>query len=148
QVCPSGAKDSLGRDLVDIEDSPVGRREQTWPKGSPAFAEGPLEVERADYPIFGRPERQLHKRHGPLDLAPRRPIRLGSRKQPFRYWVIGRRVDRAALANLNRGEQIDERSGRCALGRSLLAGDEHAADLWIDGIEQQCQLQLVLADEG
>ena len=63
-------------DLVHIEDSPVGRREQTWPKGSPAFAEGSLEVERADYPIFGRPERQLHKRHGPLDLAP--VVRSGS----------------------------------------------------------------------
>ena len=60
-------------DLVHIEDSPVGRRENLAERLA-GLLQGLLEVERADGLIFGRPERQLHKRHWPLDLAPCRPM--------------------------------------------------------------------------
>ncbi len=45
-------------------------------------------------------------------------------------------------------QQRRQTAGDGGLSRSPLALDEHAADRRIDSGQQQCQLQVVLADDG
>ena len=53
-------------DLIDIENTTVGRREQTRLKGTFA-AQGFLQMQGAEQPIFGGAQRQLDEREGPED---------------------------------------------------------------------------------
>ena len=46
-------------DLVDVEHAAMGLREQTGLVGTDALGQRALEVERADEPVLGRPDRQL-----------------------------------------------------------------------------------------
>ena len=46
-------------DLVDVEHAAMGRGEQTGLVGTHALGQRALEVERADEPVLGRPDRQL-----------------------------------------------------------------------------------------
>ena len=50
-------------DLVDVEEAAVGLGQQPRLERLDPGAERPLQVEGADHPVLGRPERQIHHRH-------------------------------------------------------------------------------------
>ena len=107
-----------------------------------ARAQRAFEIERADYPVLRRAERQIDKGDGALGGALRcAGIRTRAR--------IGRRTAEAAA--FHGRDRRQDRGKRTRGGRftgPAIAEDHHASDGWIDGGEQQGLLHFVLCDDG
>ena len=105
-------------DLVDVEDAPVGGGQQPRPEAGAAFEEGALEVQGADDAVLGGADGQLDERR------------------------------RRAAAAGRTGHEGGQRPGGGRLPRPLLAPDEDAAELRVDGVEEEGELEVVLPDDG
>ena len=131
-------------DLVDVEHAAVGLGEQTGLVGAHTLGQRPLQVERADEPVLGRPDRQL-------DEPGRVPGRNGGRVRSVRAIGVGRSgvaLEPASRHDVKVGQQGGQRAHRGRLRRALLAPHEHAADARVHRVEQQGEPQVVVADHG
>src|SRR5439155_1526063 len=113
-----------------------------------ARAQGRLDIDGADDPIFGGVDGKLNDSHAP---GVHRQDSVLSQAQPaVRAQVVD--VGRVAavvtaLDHLVLGEQASEGPNRGGLAGALLAADEHTADRRHDGVQDQGQLHRVLADD-
>lgn len=95
----------------------MGGGEQTRLEGAYALAEGLLQVQRADHPVLGGADRQLHQPGGTrlgggTDRV--RPVRAGRVR-------LGRVATEAAAGDpTDRGQQRGEGPNGCGLGGPLL----------------------------
>ena len=62
--------------------------------------------------------------------------------------LVGIAAEAAVGDHLDLGQQRGQGAGRGGLGRAALAADQHAADLRIDGVQDQGALHALLADDG
>ena len=131
-------------DLVDVEHAPVRGGEQTGLHRAAAVGEDLLQVQRADQPVLGGPDRELHEPcRTPLDG------RVGA-ERAVRALLARLDVDPEAVtrAHGDLGQQRRERPDDGRLRRPLLPAHQHAADPGVDGREQQGQPQVRVADDG
>ncbi len=131
--------------LVDVQDAAVRRRQQPRLEGAPPLAQGALEVECAEDAVLGRPERQVDERHRRLGGA---ALGAGGAVRAVRPGGVGVAAERAALDRAQRRQQGAQGAGGGALGRPLLAADQHAAEARVDGAQQQRRLERILTDQG
>ena len=108
-----------------------------------------LEVQRTHHAILGGTERQIHhgNRHqaGFYGGGVGHCRAVGSAAAAVGVWIaaIAASGDRPHLRQESR-----ERADRSGLARPAIPEDQHAADRWVDGGDQQRQLDLVLTDDG
>jgi hypothetical protein len=112
-------------DLVDVEHAAVGVGEQPGLVGAHALGQGALQVERADQPVLGGPDRQLHQSRRPVLRRPGRGVRaVGA----GRVRIGGVAAEPAARDDGQRGQQRGQRPHRRRLGGALLPAHQHPAD--------------------
>ncbi len=130
--------------LVDVEHAPVCGGEQPRLVGLDALGERPLQVQRADDPVLGHPDRQLHQPGGPLGGGRTVSMRAVRALRVRRGRVAG---EAAALDRRDGGQQPGQRPHHGGLGGALLAAHQHPADLRRHRVEQQREAQVVHADD-
>ena len=133
-------------DLVDVQDAPVGRRNQ--PRLEVLFAglDGLLNVQRPYQPVLSSSYRQVND----ANLTRRRTAGISCLAAPLAN-LLGNAGLAAVGATGNHGNLWQQRRQRAdggALGRALLAPHQHAADAGVDGVKQQRALHRRLADDG
>jgi hypothetical protein len=140
-------------DFIDVEDAAVGLREQAGAEPASAFEERGFKVQRADDTVLGRAE-------GKLDECGMRSAECGMFGAAGVVGAVGVvgvvgvfgmfgmfgvfRVRSGAGWREERGEA----AGGGAFGRAAFAADEDAADARVDGVEQEREAEVVLADNG
>ncbi len=151
----SGIEENIGHvvveqvDLIDIEDAPVDRREDTRIDGHHSFTDRPLHVDGAHHPVFGRPEREIDDADPALLY-----VKVHTRDRSFgtgaAHATEACRIAtiRAAPDHINLGEHVGKRPDRSGFCSSFLTADEYSADTRVDGIEQECALHRLLADDS
>ena len=136
-------------DLVHVQQAAVGRRQHARLEVALAALDGLLDVQRADHAVLGGADRQVdeagaaggHRQHfAGLDARPAL-VAVGRRH-------VGVAAEVAVGHDLDFGQQEGQGAGRRALGRAALAADQHAADLRMDGVEDERSLHALLADDG
>ena len=132
-------------DFVDIENAPMGRRQQAGLECFATFAKCLFQVQSSQHAIFGGPQGQVDPRHRNFG---RRAMLERAAMRAFGPGRVGMAMERAAGHDLDRRTKRGQGAGRRAFGRSLLAANQHAADARIDSHQQQGGLQLVLAHQG
>ena len=135
-------------DLVDVKDVSVGFRQDARLEPLRARPQRSLDVDRADHPVLGCVDRQLHHAH-PALVGGQHAGRL---KAPAAVDAQGLAVGRiaaemAALDHIVLGQQPGQGPDSRGFARPLLAPDQHAADRRDDGIEDQGELHRLLADD-
>ncbi len=131
-------------DLVDVEDPAVRVGQQARLEGLHALGERPLDVEGADQPVLGCADGEFHHarrpgREGPRLVRAVRAARVG------RVRIAG---EPAPGDDVHLRHQGRQRTHRRALRGALLAAHQHTADGRGDGVQQQREPQVVLADNG
>ena len=119
--------------------------EQSGLVGGDAVAERALEVEGAGKPVLGSADRQLDEAgaaHVGLRVVRVRPVRAGR--------VGGGRVagEAAPGHRADPGQHRGERTHEGRLRGALLAAREHPADHRVDGVEDESEAQILLAEHG
>lgn len=112
-------------DLVDVEDAAVGGGEQPGLVRLHPVTERTLQIERAHHAVLGRADRQFDQRGRPVRG------RAGGRVRTVGAVRVGggRVAGEAAPAHHgDRRQQTGQRTHHSALGRALLAADQHPAD--------------------
>ena len=133
-------------DLVYVEKSAVGLREQARLERFLAARQRAFEIERADHAVLGRAERQVD--HGDrlqcgLEGAPRRGGADGAQaRRRRRIAMIG-----AADDGPHFGQKRGQRPHRRRFSGSPVAESEHAADRRIHGCDQEGRFHVFLSDD-
>ncbi len=133
--------------LVDIKDVAVGLGEHARLESTRALLQGRLEVDGPHHPVLGRVDRQLDHPHTSgrhRQLA--RPRPLPAVGAPV-LGVVRVAPEMTAFHHLLVRKQTCQRSHRRGLAGAFLAADEHAPDRRVDGVENQRELHLILADD-
>src|SRR5918995_721936 len=131
--------------LVHVQNAPVRRREQTRLEGLPPLRGRLLNNGPPPHPLRAGPPGRLDEPYRPrlsgrtLRVRTRRALGVGIRG----VTRIGTTGD-----DLDPRQQLGQRPYRGGLGRPLLTAHEHAPDLGRDGVDEQGQLQVVLAHDG
>src|SRR5919202_2235415 len=131
--------------LVHVKDAAVRRCQKTWLERLLARTQGPLDIEGSRKPVCARPHRQLHEPHRtPL---PGRALRMWPRRAPG---AEGLRIAgiRAADDHFYGWQEPRERPHGSGLRGPFLAAHQNTADLGRYGVEEQGELELLLADYG
>ena len=136
-------------DLVHVEDVAVGLGEHARLEALRPGAQGRLDVDSADDPVFGGVDGQLDDAHlprvgGQLPMLRIPEPAVGAERVTI-VWIA---AEVAALDDRVLGQQLRQRAHRGGLAGALLAADEHPADRGHDGVEDQRQLHRLLADDG
>ena len=132
-------------DLVDVEDPAVGTGEQPGLVLRPALGKHPFQVQRAEHPVLGGPDRQLDQPHGAglgLRVRPERAVeRAGVR-------VVGIDGEPVAGEDVDRWQHRGQRPDHGGLRGALLAADQHPADVGRDRGQDQGERHVVGTDYG
>jgi hypothetical protein len=115
---------------------------------APTTLEGGLEVDGTDDPVFGGVDRQLDDAH-PAARPRERFASLDSLATigAERFLRIGITPIDAIGDDGELRQKPGQRADRSRLPGSLLATDQHATDGRMDGVQDQGQFHLVLADD-
>ncbi len=136
-------------DLVDVQQPAVGRGQHARLEVALAALDRLLDVQRADDPVLGGADRQVDKAGA---AGGHRQQLAGLDARAALVAVGGRHVGIAAKVTVGHGadfrQQEGQGAGGRAFGRAALAADQHAADLRMDGIEDQRALHALLADDS
>ena len=133
--------------LIHIEQAAVGLGQEAWFKGPHALAEGFFNINRSAESIFCGAEGKVHHRH-----LPRFCGHAFVADQPFAHlaalqvWVCSGAVVGVSSHDINVGEKVRQRTDRGGFSRPTVAHDHHAADAWVDHVEEKRQLHLLLTD--
>ena len=134
--------------LVDVEETPVGARQQARLEPLLAARQRAFQIERADDAVFRCAERQVH--HGDRNgVALERRLAGGAAAvvagvaEVFRIAVVG-----AALHRLHLRQELGERAHGGGLAGAAVAEHQHAPNRRIDRRDQKGKLHVVLADDG
>ena len=137
-------------DLVDIEHAAVGRRQDARLEVALALLDRLLDVQRADHAIFGGAHRQIDE--GCVQSRQRAVGRCICNALAAlvaeEVGAVRVAVEAASLHDFELGQQGGQRTRRGRLGRAALAADQHAADLRVDGIQDQRAFHALLTDDG
>ncbi len=135
--------------LVNVEQAPVGRSQHARLELFPAGLDRHLDIQRADHPVLGGADRQIHEARGPVvarkALPPGHPLAAIVAK-PL---GAGRIAAKGAIGYyVDLGQQCRQRSGRSRLGGAALSTDQNSAYVGADGVEDQRRFHRILADYG
>ena len=136
--------------FIDIEHAAVGIRQQTRLEHGAAAGQGRGHIHRTHQPVFGDPQRDLHKRcwdhlGGGLtaDALPGGGIPL------LRVLRIEVATDAVVdIEDVDGRQQCVEATGQDGFTGAAPAGDHHAAEPWINRRQQQRQLERAVAGDG
>ena len=108
----------------------------------------PFQIKRANDAILGGTERQIDHRHRYLSGLQCAFGRAGATfvaefRRPIRISIISASDD-----NFHLWQSCREGAHCRRFSRASIAEGKHGADLGIDRCDQQCELHLVLADDG
>ena len=138
-------------DLVDVEHAAVRVGEQAGLVGLDALGERPLEVQRADEAVLGGPDRQLDQprgRRGVAAAAATRAARAAPSGHAGSGGVAGSQENRQPGDDRDGRQQRGQRPHGRRLRGALLPAHQHPADAGVNGVEQQREPQVVVADDG
>jgi hypothetical protein len=133
--------------FIDVEDAPIGGCQHARLELALAFLNGLFDIEGAHDAILGRAHRQVDK--GRVAMADGD----GAGGEPFLALIaekvgpVGVAIEPASLYDLQLGQQGRQGARRSGFGRATLATDQHAADLRVDGIEDERSFHALLADD-
>ena len=133
-------------DFVHVEDAAVGGGQNARLEMTLTLANCFLNVERANYSIFGRADRQVDERCVALTdlelaVACASLADLTKTKCVFAVTGIG-----ASIHRFNRRQQGRQTPGGGRFGRAAFAPDQDTADQRMDCIQDQRSLHALLAD--
>ena len=111
-----------------------------------ARLDGLLDVQRPHQTVLGSPHGQVDDAHLPAYRLPLAATIVAKVTQSLKS--IGGATIRAALQNGNFGQKRGQRADGGGLGGSLLAANENAANLGVDGVQKQGPLHRRLADDS
>jgi hypothetical protein len=136
-------------DFVHVQDAAIGGSQDAGLKVALAALDGLFDVQRAHHAVFGGADRQIDERR-----------RQGARRQRAKALealaalvaeevrAIRVAVKAAALDDVERRQQGSQ-STRCrGLGGATFAADQHAADLRVDGVENESAFHALLSDDS
>ena len=136
-------------DLVDIEDAAIGRGQNARFEVSFASLNRFLDVERTDHAIFGGADGQVDKRRRAAFAVKGACLLQHLARVVIKQIGPGRiAVEHAAAYDLDLGQEGGKGTRRRGLCGATFAANQHAADLWVDGVQKQCTFHALLADDG
>jgi hypothetical protein len=162
-------------DLVHVEHAAVRLGEQPGLVGADALGQRALQVQRPDQPVLRGPDGQLDQPRGAGAPGRGRLRQQGEAVPPAHLGVgavggvpghrdrSGGGVRTVGAARIRGGrvagepaighhchvrQQRGQRPHRRRLRRALLPPHQHAAHAGVHGVEQQCETQIVVADDG
>mmetsp|Transcript_19949 Transcript_19949/g.43508 ORF Transcript_19949/g.43508 Transcript_19949/m.43508 type:complete len:359 (+) Transcript_19949:143-1219(+) len=135
--------------LVDVKDAAVCLGEQTRFECLLTLCEGLFNIDRAAHPVLRGTQWQVNHRHLPLHHRQRLTILQPQLHLVAHQLILGRRGVVGVIRHaIHLGKKVHQGpDGRCLAGATV-THDHHPADLWIDHVEDECQLHLGLSDDG
>ena len=132
--------------LVDIEDSPVGGGDQAGLETLGAGLDGGLDIQGTDQAVLGGADGKVNDADlmvGGLGHSGLSVTVLAEALAEVRWAAIG-----ATLDHGNLGKEGGEGADGGGLGGAFFTSDKDAADLRVDGIEQEGPFHGLLPDDG
>mmetsp|Transcript_2235 Transcript_2235/g.5639 ORF Transcript_2235/g.5639 Transcript_2235/m.5639 type:complete len:430 (-) Transcript_2235:162-1451(-) len=136
-------------DLVDVQEAPVGLGQEARLEGLDAASQRALNVDGAAHPVLSGAQGQVDHGHahvrGLLRLA---AVELLRRLGAHQLAVVRRRVEGVVRHDFDLRQDVHERPHGGALPGAAVPHNHHAADLWVDDVEAERELHLLLAHDG
>mmetsp|Transcript_60757 Transcript_60757/g.131757 ORF Transcript_60757/g.131757 Transcript_60757/m.131757 type:complete len:205 (+) Transcript_60757:646-1260(+) len=135
-------------DLIHVENATVGLGQQAGLKGLLALSQCLLDIDRAADPVLRGTQGQINHRNL---LA--RDFQLLLLREPRTHLIAHhlklrwRRVVGVLRHAFDLWEQVHQGSNGGRLPSASVTHDHHSSNLWVDHIEDQCQLHLALTDD-
>src|SRR6185369_576179 len=127
--------------FVDVEKTAICAREQSGIEGLTTGRQGALDIDGPANAILSRTERKLDNRHRCLFRSDLRSATLIA--QLFRIAVI-----RTTSNDVDLRQQVRERAHRSGLPCTAMTHDQNSANQWVDNVQQQGELHVILANKG